>query len=127
MLTDAELEAIALKHIARYGGDLRLSRPVVLNDPSGVFYKVERQHTGSSTTLVSPFVVVREDGRVVSISPNMVMPGVITKLWGWPAIRADPQLMKAIVDPDFAVPRHVEVWEAIIREVMKPATNASGA
>src|SRR4051812_34512904 len=117
MLTDPELEDIAQRHIERYGSELRLSRPVALTDPNGVFYKVERSHTGSSTTLVSPFVVLRDDGRVISISPNMVMPGVITKLWGWQAIRADPQLMRAIVDPDFDVPRHVEVWEAIIREV----------
>lgn len=118
MLSDAEIEKLARTHIERFGNDLRLSRPVQLTDPNGVFYKVERPDTGSSTTLVSPFVVLREDGRIVSISANMVMPGIITKLWGWQAIRADPALMKAIVDPDFDVPRHVEVWSAIAKEVM---------
>jgi hypothetical protein len=118
MLSDAEIEKLAATHIQRFGNDLRLSRPVQLTDPLAVFYKVERPETGSSTTLVSPFVVLREDGRIVSISANMVMPGIITKLWGWQAIRADPALMKAIVDPDFDVPRHVEVWSAIAKEVM---------
>ena len=118
MLSDAEIEKLAQTHIERFGSDLRLSRPVVLTDPDAVFYKVERPETGSSTTLVSPFVVLRGDGRVVSISANMVMPGIITKLWGWQAIRADPTLMKAIIEPDFDVPRHVEVWSAIVREVM---------
>jgi hypothetical protein len=54
----------------------------------------------------------------------MVMPGIITKLWGWQAIRADPELMKAIVDPDFGVAKHIEVWSAIVREVLKEPTTA---
>lgn len=119
MLTDQEIRDVAQEHIERFGSELRLSRPVQLTDPAAVFYKVERPETGSSTTLVSPFVVLREDGRIVSISPSMVMPGIITKLWGWQAIRADPALMKAIVDPDFSDARHVDVWSAIAREVMK--------
>jgi len=124
MLTDAEIQEVALKHVQRFGSDLRLSRPVVLSEPDAVFYKVERQHTGTSTTLVSPFVVLRDSGRLVTISAGMVMPGAITKLWGWAAMRADPELMKAVVDPDFGSARHIEVWSAIIREILgqQPAT-----
>jgi hypothetical protein len=124
MLSDEEIKDVALKHVQRFGGDQRLSRPVWLSEPDAVFYKVERQHTGASTTLVSPFVVLRESGRLVTISAGMVMPGVITKLWGWPALRADPDLMKAVVDPDFSSARHIEVWSAIVREILgqQPAT-----
>ena len=118
MLTDEQVHDIAEKHIARFGGDLRLSRPITLTDPNGIFYKVERPLSARSTNLVSPFVVLREDGRVQSISAGDVMPGVVTKLWGWAALRSDPELQKAVIDPDFNVPRHVEVWGAIIKEVM---------
>lgn len=118
MLTDEKIHEIATAHIARFGGDLRLSRPITLTDPNGIFYKVERPLSARSTNLVSPFVVLREDGRVVSISAGDVMPGVVTKLWGWAALRGDPELQKAVIDPDFDIPRHVEVWGAIIKEVM---------
>ena len=119
MLTDAQIEERASEHIKRFGGELRLSRPVVLKEPDGIFYKVERaQHTARSTNLVSPFVVLREDGRVVPISAADVMPGVVSKLYGWAAMRADPDLQRAVIDPNFDSPRHVEVWSAIIRELM---------
>lgn len=124
MLNDAEIHEIAQKHIARFGGDLRLSRPVTLADPDGIFFKVERPLSARSTNLVSPFVVLREDGRVVSISAGDVMPGVVTKLWGWAAMRQDPDLKKAIIDPDFDSPRHVEVWAAIIKEIMAGSGSA---
>jgi len=118
MLSDEQIHEIATNHIARFGGDLRLSRPITLTDPDGIFYKVERPLSARSTNLVSPFVVLRGDGRVVSISAGDVMPGVVTKLWGWAALRQDPGLQKAVIDPDFDVPRHVEVWGAIIKEIM---------
>jgi hypothetical protein len=122
MMTDADIQTIAQEHVSRFGDDLRLSRPVRLDEPDAVFYKVEREQTGSSTTLVSPFVVLRDGGKIVTISAGMVMPGAITKLWGWSAIRADPELMRAIVDPDFANARHIEVWSAIIREILGQPT-----
>jgi hypothetical protein len=118
MLTDEQIQEKALAYIRRFGDDLRLSRPVTLTDPNGVFFKAVRPTSNKSTNLVSPFIVLREDGRIVPISAGDVMPGVVTKLWGWAAMRADPELMKAVVDPDFEAPRHVEVWSQIIREVM---------
>jgi hypothetical protein len=118
MLTDDQIQEIATQHIARFGGDLRLSRPIAVHEPEGIFYKVERPLSARSTNLVSPFVVLRDDGRVVSISAGDVMPGVVTKLWGWPALRSDPDLQKAVIDPDFGNQRHVEVWGAIIKEVL---------
>lgn len=118
MLTDDEIHAIATEHIKRFGGDLRLSRPILVKEPDGIFYKVERPLSARSTNLVSPFVVLRADGRVASISAGDVMPGVVTKLWGWPALRSDPDLQKAVIDPDFNNPRHIEVWGAIIKEVL---------
>lgn len=118
MLSDEQIHEIAQKHIARFGGDLRLSRPIALTDPNGIFYKVERPLSARSTNLVSPFVVLREDGRLVSISAGDVMPGVVTKLWGWAALRQDADLKRAVIDPDFDSPRHVEVWAAIIKEIM---------
>lgn len=124
MLNDSEIHDIAQTHIARFGGDLRLSRPITLTDPDGIFYKVERPLSARSTNLVSPFVVLREDGRVVSISAGDVMPGVVTKLWGWPALRQDQDLKRAVIDPDFDSPRHVEVWAAIIKEIMTTAKTA---
>ena len=68
--------------------------------------------------LVSPFVVLRDDGRIVTISASDVMPGIVNKLYGWAAMRADPELQRAIIDPSFDVPRHVEVWSAIIKELL---------
>jgi hypothetical protein len=119
MLTDAEIQEKAGEHIARFGGDIRLSRPVAIKEPDGIFYKVERATlTARSTNLVSPFVVLRENGEIVTISAGDVMPGVVNKLYGWAAMRADPELQKAIIDPNFDIPRHVEVWSAIIRELM---------
>ncbi len=59
---------------------------------------------------------------MTSISAGDVMPGVVTKLWGWAAMRADPELQKAVIDPDFSKPRHVEVWSAIVREIMGAKT-----
>lgn len=119
MLTDAEIQQKASEHIARFGGELRLSRPVALKEPDGIFYKVERATVAArSTNLVSPFVVLREDGRIVTISAGDVMPGIVNKLYGWAAMRADPELQRAIIDPNFEVPRHVEVWSAIIKELM---------
>jgi hypothetical protein len=127
MLTDAEIHEKAAEHIARFGGDLRLSRPVTLKEPEGIFYKVERATVAArSTNLVSPFVVLREDGRIVTISAGDVMPGVVNKLYGWAAMRADPELQKAVIDPNFEVPRHVEVWSAIIKELMR-SKKESGA
>ena len=119
MLTDSEIAEKALAHIARFGGELRLSRPIALKEPDGIFYKVERASLSArSTNLVSPFVVLRADGRVVTISAGDVMPGIVTKLYGWAAMRADPELQRAIIDPNFDVPRHVEVWSAIIKELL---------
>jgi hypothetical protein len=124
MLTDAQIEEKAREHIKRFGGELRLSRPVVLREPDGIFFKVERAvHTARSTNLVAPFVVLREDGRIVTISAADVMPGIVNKLYGWAAMRADPDLQKAVIDPDFSVPRHVEVWSAIIKELMASKAN----
>lgn len=125
MLSDEQIHEIAQAHIARFGGDLRLSRPITLGDPDGIFYKVERPLSARSTNLVSPFVVLRDGGRVVSISAGDVMPGVVTKLWGWAALRGDPDLQKAVIDPDFDQPRHVEVWGAIIKEVMSGPRGAA--
>ena len=119
MLTDEQIHEKAGEHIARFGGDLRLSRPVSLKEPDGIFYKVERAALSArSTNLVSPFVVLRDDGRVVTISASDVMPGVVNKLYGWAAMRADPELQRAIIDPNFEMPRHVEVWSAIIKELL---------
>lgn len=118
MLTDDQIREIAQKHIRRFGDDLRLSTPVVLNDPLGIFYKVIRPVSTKSTNLVSPFFVRREDGKVKPILAGDVMPGVVTKLWGWAAMRADPELQRAVIDPDFSVPGHVNVWSAIVRECM---------
>lgn len=118
MLTNEQIEEKALAHVRRFGAELRLSRPVVLTDPDAIFYKVERPHSDRSTNLVSPFVVLRADGRIVSISPGDVMPGVVNKLWGWAAMRADPDLQMAVIDPDFNKARHVDVWGQIIREVV---------
>src|SRR5512132_2396391 len=119
MLTDSEIAEKALAHIARFGGELRLSRPIALKEPDGIFYKVERATLSArSTNLVSPFVVLRSDGRIVTISAGDVMPGIVNKLYGWAAMRADPELQRAIIDPNFDVPRHVEVWSAIIKELM---------
>jgi len=118
MLTDEQIHEIATEHIQRFGGDLRLSRPILVKEPEGIFYKVERPLSARSTNLVSPFVVLRDNGRVASISAGDVMPGVVTKLWGWAAMRGDPDLQKAIIDPDFSNARHIEVWGAIIKEVL---------
>jgi len=118
MLTDEQIHEKAGEHIARFGGDLRLSRPVSLKEPDGIFYKVERATLNArSTNLVSPFVVLR-DGSIVTISAGDVMPGVVNKLYGWAAMRADPELQRAIIDPNFEMPRHVEVWSAIIKELL---------
>lgn len=119
MLTDEQIREKAMAHIDRFGGDLRLSRPVVLTDPDGIFFKVERAMVSArSTNLVSPFVVLRQTGEIVKISAGDVMPGVVTKLYGWAAMRADPELQRAVIDPDFSVPRHVQVWSEMIRELM---------
>jgi len=121
MLTDEQIHETASDHIKRFGGELRLSRPVSIEEPppGGIFYKVERAAlTARSTNLVSPFVVLRDDGRIVTISAGDVMPGVVTKLYGWAAMRADPELKRAIIDPNFEMPRHVEVWSAIIKELL---------
>lgn len=126
MLTDSEIAEKALAHIARFGGELRLSRPIALKEPDGIFYKVERASLSArSTNLVSPFVVLRSDGRIVTISAGDVMPGIVTKLYGWAAMRADPELQRAIIDPNFDVPRHVEVWSAIIKELLSSKKEAS--
>jgi hypothetical protein len=47
-------------------------------------------------------------------------------LYGWATMRADPELRKAVIDPNFEVPRHVEVWSAIIKELMR-SRKESGA
>ena len=126
MLTNEQIEEKALTHVRRFGADLRLSRPVVLNNPDAVFYKVERAQSDRSTSLVTPFVVLRGDGRIVPIAPSDVMPGVVNKLWGWAAMRADPDLQMAIIDPDFTNARHIEVWSQIIREVIATRVGAAG-
>ena len=118
MLSDDQIKEKGLAHIARFGSDLTLSTPVVLTEPAGHFYKVNRPYSAKSTNLVSPFFVDRVSGDVTSISAGDVMPGVVTKLWGWAAMRADPELQRAVIDPDFAKPRHVEVWSAIVRDIM---------
>jgi len=118
MLSDADIKQKGLEHIKRFGADLSLSEPVVLNDPDGHFFKVIRPYSAKSTNLVSPFFVNRATGEVTSISAGDVMPGVVTKLWGWAAMRADPELQKAVIDPDFSKGRHVEVWSAIVRDIM---------
>lgn len=118
MLTDEQINEIALAHVRRVNGELLPVRPIKLTDPDGVFFKVGRPETLKSTTLVSPFLVLREDGRVVPVSAGEVMPGIVTKLWGWAAMRADPELQRAVIDPDFSIPRHVDVWSAIVREIM---------
>lgn len=122
MLTDEQINEIALSHVRRVNGTLLPVRPIKLTDPDGVFFKVGRPDTLKSTTLVSPFLVLREDGRVIPISVGDVMPGIVTKLWGWAAMRADPELQRAVIDPDFSVPRHVDVWSAIVRECMNAKT-----
>lgn len=118
MLSDEQIKEKGLAHIARFGADLSLSDPVVLKDPDGHFYKVIRPYSAKSTNLVSPFFVDRGSGEVTSISAGDVMPGVVNKLWGWAAMRADPELQRAVIDPDFSKPRHVEVWSAIVRDIM---------
>src|SRR3989442_15917798 len=114
MVTDEQIQEIAQEYIKKFGKDLHLSRPIKLSDPDGIFYKVQRPVSARSTNLVSPFVVLRATGKTVSISAGDVMPGVITKLYGWGAMRADPELQKAVIDPNFDKPRHVEVWSAIV-------------
>lgn len=118
MLSDDEIKQKSLAHIARFGSDLSLSNPVILKEPDGHFYKVIRPYSAKSTNLVSPFYVDRASGDVTSISAGDVMPGVVTKLWGWAAMRGDPGLQKAVIDPDFSRERDVEVWSAIVREIM---------
>lgn len=115
MLTDEQITEIATTHIKRSGSDLTL-QPVTFTDPAGIFFKVHRPNIQKSTNLVSPFFVLRDTGRVITVSAGQVMPGIVTKLWGWPALRKDPDLQIAVVDPDLSKPRHVEVWAAIIKE-----------
>lgn len=116
MLTDDQIHEIASVHVKRFGADLTLSQPIHFTNPDGVFYKVHRPNIQKSTNLVSPFFVLRDTGRVIQVSAGQVMPGIVTKLWGWPALRADADLQIAVVDPDLSKPRHVEVWAAIIKE-----------
>ena len=116
MLTDEQIHEIASAHIKRSGADLSLSQPIHFTDPDGIFYKVHRPNIQKSTNLVSPFFVQRDNGRLISVSPGQVMPGIVTKLWGWPALRADPDLQIAVIDPDLSKPKHVQVWAAIIKE-----------
>jgi hypothetical protein len=124
MLSDDQIREKASEHIARFGGELRLSRPIALKEPDGVFYKVERASlTARSTNLVSPFVVLRNDGSIVTVRAGDVMPGIVNKLYGWATMRKDPELQKAVIDPNFEVPRHVEVWSEIIKELMKTKTS----
>jgi hypothetical protein len=115
MLTDEQITEIATTHIKKSGADLTL-QPVTFTDPPGIFFKVHRPNIQKSTNLVSPFFVLRDTGRVITVSAGQVMPGIVTKLWGWPALRKDPDLQIAVVDPDLTKPRHVEVWAAIIKE-----------
>jgi len=121
MLTDEQIHELASAHIKRSGADLSLSMPIHFTDPDGVFYKVHRPNIQKSTNLVSPFFVIRATGRIITVSAGQVMPGIVTKLWGWPALRADPDLQVAVVDPDLNKPRHVEVWAAIIKECVASA------
>src|SRR5687767_1123397 len=118
MLSDDQIKEIGVAHITRFGADLSLSNPVVLKEPDGHFFKVIRPYSAKSTNLVSPFFVDRASGEVTSISAGDVMPGVVNKLWGWAAMRGDPGLQKAVIDPDFSRERDVEVWSAIVREIM---------
>ena len=118
MMTDAEIHAVAQEHIKKFGGDLILSKPVVFTDPDGIFFKVGRTVSDRSTNLVSPFLVLRATGEINPVTAGDVMPGIVTKLWGWQALRADPELQMAVVDPDFNKPRHVEAWAAIVKEIM---------
>jgi hypothetical protein len=124
MLTDEQIHEIALTHIRRFGDDLRLATPIMLTEPAGAFFKVIRPVSSHSTNLVSPFFVRREDGRLTPISAGDVMPGIVTKLWGWAAMRADPELQRAVIDPDFSIPRHVDVWSAIVRECMSTSKSS---
>jgi hypothetical protein len=117
MLTDEQITGIATEHVKRSGADLML-QPVSFTDPDGIFFKVHRPNIQKSTNLVSPFFVRRDTGKVITVSAGQIMPGIVVKLWGWPALRADPDLQIAVVDPDLNKPRHVEVWAAIIRECM---------
>ena len=125
MLTDEQILEIASAHIKRSGADLSLSQPIHFTDPDGIFYKVHRPNIQKSTNLVSPFFVERSTGRVTSVSAGMVMPGIVTKLWGWPALRADPDLQIAVVDPDLSKPKHVQVWAAIIKECVTSGAEAT--
>jgi len=118
MLTDDEMREIAQRHIAHFGTSLSLSNPVMISEPPGLFYKAVRPASDKSTGLVSPFFVRRDNGSLVPIKPGDVMPGTITKLYGWETMRKDADLQMAVLDPDFSKPRHVEVWSAIIREIM---------
>jgi len=121
MMTDEQLLEIATAHIKRSGADLTL-QPVAFTDPDGIFYKVHRPNIQKSTNLVSPFFVRRDNGKVIAVSAGQIMPGIVVKLWGWPALRADPDLQVAVVDPDLNKPRHVEVWAAIIKECVRSET-----
>lgn len=118
MLSDEQINEIALAYVKKTNGQLLPVRPVTLTDPAGIFFKVAREHSVKSTTLVPPFFVARATGSVVPISPGDVMPGIVNKLWGWASMRADPQLQLAIIDPDFGNPKHIEVWSQIVREIM---------
>ena len=124
MLSDEQIQEIALAHVRRSSPELLPLRPVTLKDPDGIFFKVGRPQSAKSTTLVSPFLVLRQNGRVVPVSAGDVMPGIVNKLWGWATMRSDPELQKAVIDPDFSQPRHVEVWSAIIKEVLNASTPA---
>jgi hypothetical protein len=123
MMTDEQILAIATEHIKRSGADLTL-QPVSFTDPDGIFYKVHRPNIQKSTNLVSPFFVLRDTGRVITVSAGQIMPGIVVKLWGWPALRADPDLQIAVVDPDLNKPRHVQVWAAIIKECVESEKQA---
>ena len=122
MLTDEQIRTTAMEHIRSFGADLELSKPITFSEPAGMLFKAIRPMSQRSTNLVSPFFVLRDSGQVVHISPGDVMPGIVTKLWGWAAMRADPELQRAIVDPDLNVPRHVEVWGQIVKECITAKT-----
>src|SRR5437764_4159242 len=92
MLTDEQIQEIAIAHVRRVSGDLLPVRPVKLDDPPGIFFKVERPLAAKSTNLISPFLVFSADGRVIPISAGDVMPGIVNKLYGWAAMRADHEL-----------------------------------